>query len=192
MAPPMPVAVPGVSTPGGQAPALLTLLERRFRGVRVDLHGWTPDAVQALRDMWAEGVPTRAIGRVLGCGNNAVVGKAHRLKLEGRVNPVTQLAAARPPRGTKRLSYAAPAQARPAQPRPAVAPAALTTTPAEPPEPATQFRRREAGECCWPLWGMQERGTPGYGRFCCAPAPGGQAYCPEHRAIGTVRRQVAA
>jgi GcrA cell cycle regulator len=181
------LAVPAVSTPGGQAPALLTLLERRFAGISVEREGWTDAAHVALRTLWAEGHPSALIGRVLGCGKNAVIGKAHRLKLEGRVSPVTGLAAARPARQAKtgrRQSLPRPAGQR-ALPQPVaeVAPEA----------PPVVFRARAPGECCWPMWGDKvERGDPGYGRFCCAPAPGGQRYCPQHRATSAARVKVAA
>lgn len=49
---------------------------------------WTEDAIQALRRMWAEGLSTAAIGRRLGCGKNAVIGKAYRLDLPPRPQPV--------------------------------------------------------------------------------------------------------
>jgi hypothetical protein len=49
---------------------------------------WSEDAVKLLRLYWAEGLSTRLIGKHLGCGKNAVVGKVHRLGLPGRPSPV--------------------------------------------------------------------------------------------------------
>ncbi len=49
---------------------------------------WTPDVIQRLRTLWAEGISTAEIGNRLGFSKNAVVGKAHRLKLPGRPSPI--------------------------------------------------------------------------------------------------------
>ena len=49
---------------------------------------WTDKIITVLRLLWAEGVPTAEIGHLLGCSKNAVVGKAHRLKLPGRPSPI--------------------------------------------------------------------------------------------------------
>jgi hypothetical protein len=45
---------------------------------------WTDAALASLREQWAAGVPTATIGRALGCGKNAVIGKARRLGLQQR------------------------------------------------------------------------------------------------------------
>ena len=50
--------------------------------------GWTPEATQQLRDDWAAGISTAEIGRRLGAGKNAIIGKSHRLKLDGRTSVV--------------------------------------------------------------------------------------------------------
>jgi GcrA cell cycle regulator len=49
---------------------------------------WTPERVQQLRDLWAEGATTSEIGRRIGCGKNAIIGKAWRLKLDARPSPI--------------------------------------------------------------------------------------------------------
>ena len=45
---------------------------------------WTPERIQALMAMWAEGLPASEIGRRLDVTKNAVVGKVHRLGLPKR------------------------------------------------------------------------------------------------------------
>lgn len=45
---------------------------------------WTPELVERLRELWAEGHSTAEIGRMIGLSKNAVVGKAHRMKLPPR------------------------------------------------------------------------------------------------------------
>ncbi|QCE34421.1 GcrA cell cycle regulator [Acetobacteraceae bacterium] len=49
---------------------------------------WTDDVIEHLRELWAEGHSTAEIGRRLGTTKNAVVGKAHRLKLPTRPSPI--------------------------------------------------------------------------------------------------------
>ena len=51
---------------------------------------WSDDRnVQKLRDLWPLGTSCSQIARIIGCGltRNAVVGKAHRLGLEPRIDP---------------------------------------------------------------------------------------------------------
>ena len=49
---------------------------------------WTPERIDLLKALWAEGRKTRAIGKELGCTRYAVIGRAHRLNLPGRKSPL--------------------------------------------------------------------------------------------------------
>ena len=49
---------------------------------------WTQELIDNLGRLWAEGHSTAEIGRRLGLTKNAVVGKAHRLKLAPRPSPL--------------------------------------------------------------------------------------------------------
>ncbi len=49
---------------------------------------WTPEAISELGTLWLEGLPSAEIAERLGMSKNAVVGKAHRLGLPPRENPV--------------------------------------------------------------------------------------------------------
>ena len=49
---------------------------------------WNDDAVAKLTEMWNAGASVSTIGKVLGCNKNQVIGKAHRLKLDGRASPI--------------------------------------------------------------------------------------------------------
>ena len=51
---------------------------------------WTDERVELLTKLWCEGKTAKEIAGVLGDGvtRNAVIGKAHRLKLSGRVSPI--------------------------------------------------------------------------------------------------------
>lgn len=49
---------------------------------------WTHDKEETLKRLWAEGQTGSQISAVIGMSRNAVVGKAHRLGLNARPNPV--------------------------------------------------------------------------------------------------------
>lgn len=50
--------------------------------------GWTPELIKDLKRLWSKGLTTVEIGNRIGMSKNAVVGKAHRLGLEGRPSPI--------------------------------------------------------------------------------------------------------
>lgn len=52
---------------------------------------WTEEKVAELARLWDEGLTTGEIGKKLGVSKNAVVGKAHRLGLEGRPSPIKRV-----------------------------------------------------------------------------------------------------
>jgi hypothetical protein len=49
---------------------------------------WTPEDDAILRAGWASGRPVREIADEIGITKNAAMGRAHRLKLEGRPSPI--------------------------------------------------------------------------------------------------------
>lgn len=53
---------------------------------------WTEERVDILKQLWGEGKTAAEIAKALGEGvtRNAVIGKAHRLKLSSRVSPIQQ------------------------------------------------------------------------------------------------------
>lgn len=53
---------------------------------------WTDERVSVLKKLWGEGRTAAEIAKELGGGvtRNAVIGKAHRLKLSNRVSPIQQ------------------------------------------------------------------------------------------------------
>ena len=52
---------------------------------------WTDERVALLKRLWGEGKTAAEIAKELGgVTRNAVIGKAHRLKLSGRVSPIQQ------------------------------------------------------------------------------------------------------
>jgi len=53
---------------------------------------WSDDRVEVLKKLWGEGKTAAEIAKELGDGvtRNAVIGKAHRLKLSSRISPIQQ------------------------------------------------------------------------------------------------------
>jgi len=53
---------------------------------------WTDERVTVLKQLWGEGKTAAEIAKELGEGvtRNAVIGKAHRLKLSSRMSPIQQ------------------------------------------------------------------------------------------------------
>lgn len=49
---------------------------------------WTPERIDELTKLWESGHSASAIGKILGVSKNAVVGKAHRMKLQSRPSPI--------------------------------------------------------------------------------------------------------
>lgn len=49
---------------------------------------WTYDRVETLKEMWAQGATASQISDVVELSRSSVIGKAHRLGLSARANPV--------------------------------------------------------------------------------------------------------
>ncbi len=155
---------------------------------------WTEENIARLRELWAEGHSTAEIGRRMGISKNAVVGKAHRLDLDGRPSPIRRegdaealhLAAPRRMTGPTLppLAAAAPIAVVAPPPLPRPAPAAPR---AEMPKPhvvvPVPARAPRTHTCCWPLG---DPGTRSF-RFCDAGATHGKPYCAEHAAVAYVK-----
>lgn len=55
---------------------------------------WTQDKIEQLKRHWRDGMSITDIGRKLAMSRNAVVGKAHRIGLQGRASPIVRRAVA--------------------------------------------------------------------------------------------------
>ena len=49
---------------------------------------WSEGRIAQITKLWAQGLSANAIAEQMGCTRNAVVGKAHRLELAARPNPI--------------------------------------------------------------------------------------------------------
>ena len=63
---------------------------------------WTDEMVEQLKELWAQGVTTGEIGKRLGISKNSIVGKVHRLGLEGRPSPIKKTGEESAPRPAKK------------------------------------------------------------------------------------------
>ena len=51
---------------------------------------WTEERLEALKELWAQGLSITQIGLKLGLSRNAVVGKVHRMGLPKRQSPIVR------------------------------------------------------------------------------------------------------
>lgn len=144
---------------------------------------WPEDRVIQLRALWDEGHSASEIGRRMGLSKNQIVGKSHRLDLNGRPSPIIRTGAA--PSISKPRPIVAPKVTLPrlASDISATAPHKIPPPPKQPTLPLIQPRGR-----CLFLAGDQKP----Y-RQCDQPIERG-SYCRSHNLLCTVRtaRQEAA
>lgn len=130
-----------------------------------DANPWTTDLVEALKQLWTEGLSCAQIARAIGYGftRNAVVGKATRLNLQGRAP-----------------SRAAPQKQTAKTPKPVVIQIPLPL-----PAPVVVVSKRVpleylgSKQCRWQLWPDAGTGGPDFiscGNDCYDGAP----YCEGH------------
>lgn len=122
---------------------------------------WTDERVALLKQLWGEGKTAAEIAKVLGDGitRNAVIGKAHRLKLSSRLSPIQQNA----PKKAKAESAA------PRAPKPAVK--------------LPEFKGKginlidlDSRMCRWPVGDPKDENF----NFCGCDAVAGLPYCEDH------------
>lgn len=145
---------------------------------------WTPENIETLVRMRAEGHSAAEIARTVGTTRHAVLGKAWRM---GLANPV---------RAKENMSLVCKAAAKALKPRIPKAPKPKPEKPIivrrEPPHPPTYkpkevsavdeslmrpWTERQFGQCAFPI----VRGEVTYS--CCACTQGHKSYCPEHQRI---------
>lgn len=138
---------------------------------------WNEHSVVRLRMLWDAGHSAAQIGRMIGRSKNSVVGKAHRLDLSARPDPIARDGIAKP--RTPR-----PSRAKGVTLAPLFAllddPIVLAAPPRERPAP-----KPAVGECCYPIG---DPGTKAF-RFCCDPTEPGRSYCLDHCKLAYVNYQ---
>jgi GcrA cell cycle regulator len=128
-----------------------------------------PERDDELRKLWAEGLPTAAIGEAMGLSKNSLVGRAHRLGLPSRPSPIRRGDGVRYARPTtiaaRETTLKNLAQVK-AEPNERLAP--------EPPPAPT--RKLKSEPCCFPIGTPR---TPTF-RYCDEPSEPGKPYCRAH------------
>lgn len=126
---------------------------------------WTDERVELLTKLWGEGKTAAEIAKELGgVTRNAVIGKAHRLKLSNRVSPIQQ------------NKKPAPVKVQSAPPAPEKK---IQKVPSQDNRQGVPLTALKANECRWPLGDPQEES---FG-FCGHGAIAGLPYCSEHAKV---------
>lgn len=130
---------------------------------------WTDERVSLLTKLWGEGKTAAEIAKELGgVTRNAVIGKAHRLKLSNRVSPIQQNKKSVAPKAQ------APAKAAPAPAQPKVKKTALQDN-----RQGIPLTDLKANQCRWPIGDPQEESFGFCGDGCLPSLP----YCLEHAQV---------
>lgn len=152
---------------------------------------WTDERVTVLKKMWGDGKTAAEIAKELGEGvtRNAVIGKAHRLKLSGRASPIQ--AAKKTVKAAKEQSNAKPrvkSKAVEAAVKPKVPLKRNVAAPSVSKHDIEVIKNKgkrlplsELTErmCRWPIGDPR---NDDFG-FCGASSETGLPYCPEHGQI---------
>lgn len=129
---------------------------------------WTDDRVALLKKLWGEGKTAAEIAKELGgVTRNAVIGKAHRLKLSNRVSPIQQ--------NKKPAPVKTPANTQ-SPPATSAKKKAQLVREADDKRTRIPLTALQNGECRWPLGDPREKN---FG-FCGAEGLPGLPYCLEH------------
>jgi len=131
---------------------------------------WTDDRVATLKKLWGEGKTAAEIAKELGgVTRNAVIGKAHRLKLSNRVSPIQQ---------NKKVAAPKP-QNQNKKPVEAIQPRKRAKEYVDDGRERIPLTDLQAGGCRWPMGDPREKD---FGFCGCAALPS-LPYCLEHSQV---------
>ena len=131
---------------------------------------WTDDRVELLTKLWTEGKTAAEIAKTLGgVTRNAVIGKAHRLKLSNRISPIQQNKKPAPVAVAANNSAPKPEKKKPK------AVVATAATPVKKGD-GVQLMDLGANMCRWPHGDPRDDDFS----FCGCRAIPGLPYCEEH------------
>lgn len=116
---------------------------------------WTDERVALLKQLWGEGKTAAEIAKALGgVTRNAVIGKAHRLKLSNRVSPIQQNDNVKKVEPVKKIIQEAPRKAK----------------------SSVKLADLKDRMCRWPIGDPKDADF----HFCGDNAVPGMPYCEEH------------
>jgi GcrA cell cycle regulator len=151
---------------------------------------WTDERIAELRELWAQGYSASQIAKQIGgVTRNAVIGKAHRLGLQGRPSPIRSDGAGG--RRSRRRAQFTPQTITATAPLAETAIAAPTDLAPEPAieipveAPAEEAADAPNGPRC--VWPIGDPGSPDF-HFCNRPAAPERPYCSAHCTIAYIRK----
>lgn len=137
---------------------------------------WTDERVDQLKNLWGEGKTAAEIAKLLGgVTRNAVIGKAHRLKLSGRVSPIqanprVEATLNRPSNDQRATKIVARERS------PVVAPTPVSMREELIPIKGIALTELREGTCRWPIGDPKQEGF----KFCGCSSTPGMSYCDHH------------
>ncbi len=148
---------------------------------------WTDDRVDTLKKLWAKGLSASAIAGTIGeVTRNAVIGKAHRLRLAGRATTSRKRQPLRPSplfpaRSRSRNIRSRPRACQDRQPHSNATPKLISILPelGAPPEQLITIQSLNERTCHWPIGDPKRDGF----HFCGRSKPERRAYCDHHAAL---------
>ncbi len=134
---------------------------------------WTDQRVERLTELWAEGLSAGLIAKKLDLSKNAIVGKAHRLKLAGRPSPIIRDGSTAESRRKEALARPAPVRSKTPEP------------------PASEVAVSLSRRTCLFIEGEKGRDFTRWADAprCGVPARVGSPYCRAHHRRCHLRRQ---
>ena len=135
---------------------------------------WTDDRVDILKKLWGEGRTAAEIAKELGgVTRNAVIGKAHRLKLSGRASPLQQASKKKPANQSIKKPVVVASVEKKVQKAPAMVP---TISESDKKRKRFSLEGLTSSQCRWPIGDPRDAD---FG-FCGERGEDGFPYCSEH------------
>lgn len=166
---------------------------------------WTDEIVTRLRVLWEQGLSTAEIGRQLNVTKNAVVGKAHRLGLEGRPSPIRKVVSKKEKQAGEKKQEGSDLGKESGKkvPKKSRTDSAVDPKTSKQDEPVEKIEakakkpkklefislnelpsyRKSNSECCWPIGNPGEKDF----HFCKQPVVPGKPYCLKHVQVAYVK-----
>ena len=143
---------------------------------------WTPERIEELTQLWKAGHSASVIGKRLGVSKNAVVGKAHRLKLPARPSPIRRQSKSPTPVRKPAPALTKPPAAPVSAPAPAAREEVRRPPMIRPRQPVTPRQQPSPRQCQWPIGDPTK---PDF-HFCGEAAVPSKPYCGEHCSVAYV------
>jgi len=145
---------------------------------------WTAERIEELVSLWDAGHSACIIGKKLGISKNAVVGKAHRLKLPARPSPIRKSTNTAPRRRAAIFAKPLMEAAAPLPLTEAEIPAQTMTHAELRPTARTKAAGGGQQSCAWPIG---DPAKPDF-HFCGAATAPGKPYCTQHCELAYVSK----